>query len=53
MENSTWLLMANIAIWLGLGGYIGLLAANQKQIEKRIRQMELLADSGTESRNGN
>ncbi len=44
MDSSTWLMMANIAIWLGLGGYLCLLASNQKRLDRRIRQMELLKD---------
>lgn len=45
MDNSTsWLLMANIAVWLGLGGYLCMLARNQKQLDRRIRQMELQND---------
>lgn len=44
MDSSNWLLMANIAIWLGMGGYLCLLATKQKQLDKRIRQMEMLND---------
>jgi len=42
MDSSSWLLMANIAIWLGIGSYLCLLAHTQKQLDRRIRQMELL-----------
>ena len=42
MDSSTWLFMANAAVWMGVGGYLFLLARNQKQIEQRIRQMELI-----------
>lgn len=44
MDSSTWLLMANAAVWLGIGGYLFLLASNQRQLDRRIRQMELLKD---------
>ena len=42
MESTTWLLMANAAVWLGVGGYLFLLSRSQKQLEQRIRQMELM-----------
>ncbi len=44
MESFTWLLMANAAVWLGVGAYVFYIARTQKQLDKRIRQMELLND---------
>ncbi len=42
MDSSLWLLMANAAVWIGMGGYLCFLGANQKRLASRIRQMELL-----------
>ncbi len=42
MDYQTYLLAANVAVWLGIGGYLLLLGARQRRIETRIRQMEQL-----------
>lgn len=42
MDYQTYLLAANVAVWLGVGGYLLLLGARQRRIELRIRQMEEL-----------
>lgn len=44
MDSSNWLLMANAAVWLGIGGYVFVLARTQKLLDRRIRHMELLKD---------
>lgn len=44
MDYQTYLLAANVAVWVGIGGYLAFMAARQRGIENRIRQMELLAD---------
>ncbi|WP_338031077.1 CcmD family protein [Desulfovibrio ferrophilus] len=44
MDYQTYLLAANIAIWLGVGGYLAFLAAQQRRLNTRIRQMEQLSD---------
>jgi len=42
MDTGAFLLAANAAVWLGIGGYVAFLARAQKQLEQRLRQMELL-----------
>ena len=44
MDYQTYLLAANVAVWLGLGGYLAFLGARQRSLAARIRQMEILAD---------
>ncbi|AEL79424.1 hypothetical protein Dde_4022 [Oleidesulfovibrio alaskensis G20] len=44
MDSSNWLLMANAAVWLGVGAYLFFMARTQQQLDKRIRQMELMND---------
>lgn len=44
MDYQTYLLAANVAVWLGVGGYLAFLGARQRRIETRIRQMEQLSD---------
>lgn len=42
MDYQTYLFAANVAVWLGVGGYLLLLGARQRRMETRIRQMEQL-----------
>jgi CcmD family protein len=42
MDYQTSLLAANVAVWLGIGGYLLLLGARQRRLETRIVQMEQL-----------
>ena len=42
MESSNWLLMANVAVWVGLAGYLFFIARKHCELSKRVRQMELL-----------
>lgn len=42
MDNTGYLLAANVVIWLGIGGYLVFLAGRQKQLEQRLRRMEAL-----------
>ncbi len=44
MESTQWLLIANVAVWLGIGGYLFLMARAQQTLDRRIRHMEMLAD---------
>jgi CcmD family protein len=37
-------LTANVAVWLGVGGYLLLLGAKQRRFETRLRQMEHIHD---------
>ncbi|WP_084448595.1 CcmD family protein [Desulfovibrio inopinatus] len=44
MTNETYLLAANIVVWLGVGLYAAVLMQKGRQLEKRIRRMETLQD---------
>lgn len=37
-----YLLIANVCIWLGVGGYLLFLARQQRVLERRVRQLEIL-----------
>ncbi len=40
MQSITWLFMANVAVWAGLGAYVAYLALGQKALKKRIAMLE-------------
>ena len=42
MTPLSWLLAANIAVWLGVGGYLACLAGAQRRLNQRLRHMETL-----------
>ncbi|WP_432737024.1 CcmD family protein [Maridesulfovibrio sp. FT414] len=42
MNSETYLLIANIAVWAVIAGYLAFIAAKGASMERRIRQMELL-----------
>lgn len=44
MESTQWLLVANAAVWLGIGAYLFLMARSQQTLDRRIRHMEMLGD---------
>lgn len=44
MDSYEWILYAGIAVWLGLGLYLSLLARRQALLARRIRQMALLME---------
>lgn len=37
-----YLLIANICVWAGVGGYVLFLAGRQAALERRVRQLEIL-----------
>lgn len=39
-----YLIISNIAVWVGLGGYLCYLAIEQNKLELKIRQLENSAD---------
>lgn len=45
MDPIFWLLAANVAVWVGLGGYLALLGRSQHGLERRLRQLEILKDA--------
>ncbi len=42
MDAAHYLLVANAAVWIGLGGYIFFLARRQAWIEQRLQHLEAL-----------
>ncbi len=40
----TYLIVGNIAVWLGIGGYLFYLATVQKKLDLKVRQLEISAD---------
>lgn len=37
-----YLLIANICVWAGVGGYVLFLARQHSNLERRVRQLEIL-----------
>jgi len=42
MNTETYLLIANVAVWSVLAGYLAFIAAKGASMDRRIRQMEML-----------
>ncbi|WP_320175971.1 CcmD family protein [Maridesulfovibrio sp.] len=42
MNSETYLLIANVAVWAVLAGYLAFIAAKGASMDRRIRQMEML-----------
>ena len=42
MSTETYLLIANVAVWAVLAGYLAFIAAKGASMDRRIRQMEML-----------
>ncbi|MCR5814905.1 MAG: CcmD family protein [Desulfovibrio sp.] len=40
MEPFSWLLAANVIVWLGLGGYTLFLSRKQQKLFQRLQQLE-------------
>ncbi|BCS90148.1 CcmD family protein [Pseudodesulfovibrio sediminis] len=45
MSVTTYIFIANIAVWLGVAGYLVFLASKSAGLEKRVQQLELLGDA--------
>ncbi len=45
MDNITWLMGANIAVWLGIGAYVAFLAKEQSALRKRLALKECMEDA--------
>lgn len=41
MNASSYLMVANIAVWLAVAGYVAFLATRQRRLERRLKQLEL------------
>lgn len=42
MLTMNYLFIANVCIWIGVGGYILFLARQQSVLERRVRQLEIV-----------
>ena len=45
MSATTYLFLANAAVWVGVAGYLVFLASKASNLEKRVQQIELLGDN--------
>ena len=43
MEGLSWVMYANMAVWLGVGGYLLFLARRAVALDRRLRRMEYAA----------
>jgi CcmD family protein len=50
MDASHYLLAANAAVWVGLGGYIFFLARRQALLEQRLQHLEALDNEQHDTR---
>ncbi len=39
MDSTTALMLVNIAVWLGIGGYVAFLSRNQQEIAKKLNNL--------------
>lgn len=39
---NTYLLAANVAVWIGIAGYVAFLAARSRRLEERLKHLEIL-----------
>ena len=42
MDTLTWIIMANAAVWIGLGAYLAFLGARQRALAARLAQWEII-----------
>jgi len=50
MDTAHYLLTANIAVWIGLGGYIVFLVRRQSLMEQRLQHLEALDNEQHDTR---
>lgn len=43
-----WVIYAGIAVWIGLGGYLAVLALSQRSLARKISQLEALKQEASE-----
>ena len=48
MSATTYLILANTAVVLGIGGYLVFMASRSAELKRRVRQIELLGGSDGE-----
>jgi CcmD family protein len=39
VSNETWLLIAFLAVWIAIGGYLWSLASRQRRLERRLSEL--------------
>lgn len=44
MDYTGYLMIANVAVWVGIGGYLFFIGGKQRRFEMRLKQMEQLSD---------
>ena len=40
MSDITYLFIAFVAVWIGIGGYLATLGARQKRLERRLQDLD-------------
>ena len=45
MSATTYLFIANAAVWLGVAGYLIFMASKSTGLERRVQQLELLGEN--------
>ncbi|HET7482083.1 MAG TPA: CcmD family protein [Actinomycetota bacterium] len=40
MSDVAWLLVAFMAVWIAIGGYLATIAARQRKLDERLRELE-------------
>lgn len=45
MSATTYIVLANAAVWLGIAGYLAFLASRSIELKKREQQVEMLGGS--------
>lgn len=49
MSDVGWLFVAMLAVWVGIGAYLVSIALRQRALERRIEQVGIDRNSGTNS----
>lgn len=49
MSTEQYLIFANVAVWLGLGGYVAFLATKLCGLEGRLRRLAVLRADGEDA----
>ncbi len=44
MDHISYIFAANVAVWLGIGAYAAYLGLNQRRLQQRCKQLELMRD---------
>jgi CcmD family protein len=44
VDDTVWVVIANAAVWIGMGGYLVFLTARQRALARRLAQWEKIHD---------